>query len=148
MSTDVRAERREGGFTLIEVLIAMMILAVGLLGLEALGIGVARGVGRAERRSAQAVVAADTMERMVSRIREGHTISSHSGELGESAPKIIQGDLLRVTATPSPTPSPTPVGGTPTGNRNAEIRVTIIPSTSSRIPQADSFTMVRNVFVP
>jgi prepilin-type N-terminal cleavage/methylation domain-containing protein len=44
-----RRVRGQDGFTLIEVLIAMVILAVGLLGLEALGIGAARLVGRAER---------------------------------------------------------------------------------------------------
>lgn len=57
------------GFTLIEVLIAMVILSVGLLGLEALGIGAARANAVAERQSRHAVIAADSLESALHQLR-------------------------------------------------------------------------------
>jgi type IV pilus modification protein PilV len=53
---------REAGFTLIEVLVAMVILSVGLLGLEALGIGAARSVVKAEDQTRMATAATRVME--------------------------------------------------------------------------------------
>jgi prepilin-type N-terminal cleavage/methylation domain-containing protein len=68
--TEPRASRlAEDGFTLIEVLVAMVILSVGLLGLEALGIGVAKSLGRAERQNTMAANAVGAMERAQHRIR-------------------------------------------------------------------------------
>jgi prepilin-type N-terminal cleavage/methylation domain-containing protein len=69
----VRSERdastREGGFTLIEVLMAMVILAIGLLGLEALGIGAARAIALAERQSSYATLASDSLESALHQLR-------------------------------------------------------------------------------
>lgn len=62
---------KEAGFTLIEVLIAMLILAVGLLGLEALAIGSARSITLAERQSGFAVIAADSLESAMHQLRQG-----------------------------------------------------------------------------
>jgi type IV pilus modification protein PilV len=56
------------GFTLIEVLMAMVILAVGLLALEAMGIGAARAVARADERSAYTALATDELERALARV--------------------------------------------------------------------------------
>lgn len=75
MSTEIGAQPRgsEAGFTLIEVLIALMILSVGLLGLEALGIGAARMVTRAERESEYLARATSRMETLVWEYRSGGT---------------------------------------------------------------------------
>lgn len=70
MSTDPTQKQQPQGFTLIEVLIALLILAVGLLGLEALGISAARMTARAERETYYVSVATDTLERTLGRIRE------------------------------------------------------------------------------
>lgn len=70
------APRAEAGFTLIEVLVAMVILAVGLLGLEALGIGVARSVSLADRQSVYAVTAGDSLEAALRLLRSGRHASS------------------------------------------------------------------------
>lgn len=70
--TSERAPRPDAGFTLIEVLIALVILAVGLLALEALGIGAARTVARAQNQSEYAAVASDTLEKTLNRIRAGN----------------------------------------------------------------------------
>lgn len=65
----LRAPRGNEGFTLIEVTIAMVILAVGLLSLEALGIGAARVVTLSEKQGRYATLAASTMETMRNDIR-------------------------------------------------------------------------------
>lgn len=57
------------GFTLIEVMVAMVILSIGLLGLEALGIGAARANAVAARQSRGAVMAADSLESALHQLR-------------------------------------------------------------------------------
>lgn len=70
MITDTRRLKEEG-FTLIEVLVAMVILAVGLLGLEALGIGAARAIALADRQSGYATLASDSLESAMHQLRQG-----------------------------------------------------------------------------
>ena len=60
---------REAGFTLIEVLVAMVILSVGLLGLEALGIGAARSVVNADNQTRMATAATRAMEAKQQEVR-------------------------------------------------------------------------------
>jgi prepilin-type N-terminal cleavage/methylation domain-containing protein len=60
----------EAGFTLIEVLAAMVIVAIGLLGLQALGIGAARSVVRADHQSELAAVSTASIEAAQQAIRE------------------------------------------------------------------------------
>ncbi|HEV2145896.1 MAG TPA: prepilin-type N-terminal cleavage/methylation domain-containing protein [Longimicrobiaceae bacterium] len=62
MTGDSARLRSDDGFTLVEVLAAMMILAVGLLGLEALGIGASRMLVRAEKESRVSTLAATHLE--------------------------------------------------------------------------------------
>ena len=70
MRTDRRPRSAgEEGFTLIEVLVAMLILSVGLLGLEALGIGVARSLATAETKNEMVAVATAAMEQGQQSIR-------------------------------------------------------------------------------
>ena len=52
----------EAGFTLIEVLAAMLVLAVGLMGVQALGVGAARLLARADQQTGMAVAATAAME--------------------------------------------------------------------------------------
>ena len=69
MPTETRV-KGEAGFTLIEVLAAMMIVAIGLLGLQALGIGAARSVVRADRQSELAAVSTATIEALQQTIKQ------------------------------------------------------------------------------
>lgn len=69
-----RASGREG-FTLIEVLVAMVILAVGLLALESMGIGAARMVARADRQSEYTAMATAELEAALNQFRETGTVS-------------------------------------------------------------------------
>ena len=64
------AERTDG-FTLIEVVVAMVILALGLLGLEALGIGAARSIAIADRQSSYATIASDSLDSALHQLRLG-----------------------------------------------------------------------------
>lgn len=68
MHTESRAHS-EAGFTLIEVLAAMMVLAIGLMGLQALGIGAARSIVRADHQSEVAAIATATIEARQQAIR-------------------------------------------------------------------------------
>ena len=71
MTTETAARLDESGFTLIEVLVAMLILAFGLLGLEALGIGAARSVAMADRQSEFATLASTSLEDALEQLRSG-----------------------------------------------------------------------------
>lgn len=79
MDTEARVKAEPNGFTLIEVLVAMIILAIGLLGLEALAIGAARSVASAQHRTVLAAVATQEMEDRVQAIR------SNPGSVGNGA---------------------------------------------------------------
>lgn len=70
MKTDPQPHRSEAGSTLIEVLIAMIILAIGLLGLEALGIQAIRSLGLADRNSRATAVASEYLEQGLGEIRQ------------------------------------------------------------------------------
>ncbi|HYW12298.1 MAG TPA: prepilin-type N-terminal cleavage/methylation domain-containing protein, partial [Longimicrobium sp.] len=60
--------RGREGFTLVEVLVAMVILAIGLLALEALAVGSARMVARADRESQYSALATERLEGVLQRI--------------------------------------------------------------------------------
>lgn len=74
-----RTEKAPGlgsaGFTLIEVLAAMVILAVGLLGLQGLAVGASRINTLSEKQSQYALSGSSIMEAARRRAREGMTAS-------------------------------------------------------------------------
>jgi prepilin-type N-terminal cleavage/methylation domain-containing protein len=91
------------GFTLIEVLVAMVILAVGLLGLEALGIGAARSVALAERNSRAAEVAQRYLEDAIVQLRAGDVPGECDNVLLANgmrvAREVVPGERSSVTVT-------------------------------------------------
>ncbi|HLL46894.1 MAG TPA: prepilin-type N-terminal cleavage/methylation domain-containing protein [Longimicrobiaceae bacterium] len=132
MTTDRAPATGEGGFTLIEVMIAMVILAVGLLGLEALGVGASRMVSRAERQGALVAVASDTLERTLSRIRT----AASPAALPDVSHAFLTSrrDTIRVSVTGA-------------GTRLRTVSVTAVPSPSSAVlRRADSLRVTGNVF--
>jgi prepilin-type N-terminal cleavage/methylation domain-containing protein len=68
--------RSRDGFTLIEVLAAMVILAVGLLALEGMAIGAARQVAAANRTTEFTLVATQELETALDRLRNNQGVAS------------------------------------------------------------------------
>ena len=128
--------RGSAGFTLIEVLIAMVILSVGLLALEGLAVGAARTTASSARRSRYAEVATDNMERTLSSLREGQGAASSSFTLNDNSGAGAATVSITVTdggtlAAPSP------------ANRRWDVQVRVIPVSTQRL--ADSVNLVASV---
>ena len=71
VATEAGAPRSDrAGFTLIEVLIAMVILAVGLLGLEAMAIGASRSIAAANRMTEYTLIASQQLETVLAQARD------------------------------------------------------------------------------
>lgn len=102
-----------GGFTLVEVLIAMLILAVGLLGLEAMAIGASRTIATANRMTEYTLIASQQLETVLEQARSGQNPGPSVTELDngttididvDTDPQGAAGTLyqVRVTVTPHP----------------------------------------------
>jgi prepilin-type N-terminal cleavage/methylation domain-containing protein len=74
-----------GGFTLIEVLVAMVILAIGLLALEGMAIGAARQVAVANRMTEYTLIATERVETSLDRLRNEQPAPSSQTTLGSGA---------------------------------------------------------------
>jgi prepilin-type N-terminal cleavage/methylation domain-containing protein len=128
----------EEGFTLIEVLAAMVILAVGLLALEALGIGAARTLALAE--SGNELVAAGTtaMENAQQRVRRELSAPPPSAvTTGESCepqpPSLTVCTDVQTRASLGAIPS-----------KNARVTVTVTTTRTGTVP----FSITSYVFDP
>ena len=129
MTTDIPRPGAQGGFTLVEVLLAMVILAVGLLALEALGIGAARMVNRAQVQSTWAAVATDTLERTLSRIRNRQALDAGAGNW------IVGGDTVVLQ-----------IDSTTLGSvKRFDVTVTVRPRVRNLIRSTDAVTVVGSV---
>jgi type IV pilus assembly protein PilV len=140
------AARRDAGFTMIEVLIAMVILAIGLLAVESLGIGAARSVQRARVQSAYSALGTDELEQAMVTIQgapatpistKSYTVASGNG--------AISGARVTRTATFAAVPSTT--APSRAGNLNLwTVTVSVLPpSGSTVVSAADSVHLVSNV---
>lgn len=67
-------ERNDGGFALIEALIAMVILSIGLLGLNAMAVGAATSNARSERMSRATLTASEFIEVALYQMRNGQPV--------------------------------------------------------------------------
>lgn len=133
---DPQRRRGDEGFTLLEVLIAMIILSVGLLAIEGLAVGAARTTASAARRSQYAEQATDYMERTLSALREGQGANNSTVDLRDNSG--ARAATLTVTVTDRGTlaaPSP--------ANRRWDVSVRVIPINTARL--ADSVSLVASV---
>lgn len=112
---------RRQGFTLIEVLIAMVILAVGLLGLSSLGVTAVRSVGLGERNTRASAVANEYLEDALEQLRRDDVPDQFCDTLpnGDIVSRQIafssSNHLARVTVTVTPEPrgsAPNPFSAT------------------------------------
>lgn len=143
--TSEPAARGDAGFTLIEVLIAMVILSIGLLAVEALGIGAARAVQRARVQSAYTALATDELEQTMVTIGQAptgaiaersYTVPANSG--------ATTGARVKRTAASAAVPNTTPArGGT---LMLWTVTVSVLPPTGSRVlATSDSVHLESNV---
>lgn len=111
-----------GGFTLIEVVFALVILAVGLLALQGLGIGAVRSVAMGDQNSRAALAATRSLESALEQLSrydlptdplpaqlcakdpDGTTIS-RSVIVGTANPRLVR---VSVRVTPGPVPQRVP----------------------------------------
>ena len=127
----VRSEpkREQSGFTLIEVLIAMLVLAFGLLGLEALGIAAARSISLAERQSGFAMVAADSLESAMHQLRQ-QVIPNQFCQTN-----LDYGDRLSRSIN--------------IGNPQlARVTVRVLPGSTTTMAPADTFEIASSLYLP
>ena len=129
MSSDAARRPQPGGFTIIEVLIALVILAVGLLALEAMGIGAARLVRRAELQSEFTTRATAQLEQTVGLIRAG-------GNPGANQVTAIPGGSMQTQ---------TAVAGAVPG-RLWTVTVTVTPTASNVMAATDRIQLTTNVY--
>jgi prepilin-type N-terminal cleavage/methylation domain-containing protein len=106
-SVPPRADR--AGFTLVEVLIAMVVLAVGLLALESLAIGASRKIATANRMTEYTLVASQQLETVQERVRAGANPGASDVRLanGTRVQTVVQqntqtGTLWTITVTVTP----------------------------------------------
>ena len=103
-----------GGFTLIEVLVAMVVLAVGLLALESMAIGASRSIATANRMTEYTLIASQQLETTQQRVRSG--LNPQSGDqvlangtlVATTVAQNVQGTSRLWTITVTVTP---PAGG-------------------------------------
>jgi prepilin-type N-terminal cleavage/methylation domain-containing protein len=123
----LRGNRSRQGFTIIEVLIALMILAIGLLGLEALSIGASRHVTRAQRLGDYNTLATTELEKALARLRRDAVV-------GDTTSTFTGGSWRRTTS----------VTNLPAGALRT-VRITVLPSGDRVLATRDSFYVVGHV---
>jgi prepilin-type N-terminal cleavage/methylation domain-containing protein len=124
------------GFSLLEVLIATVILSVGLLALEGVAVGAARTTAHASRRSLYTAVATDALERTLSALREGQGAAGSATPVTNAAGATIASARVTIVdngvlAAPSP----------PLHRYDVSVRVTPVDPADA----ADSVSLVASV---
>lgn len=91
----MRSRSSEAGFTLVEVMVAMVILGIGLLALEALGITAAKSLVRSEVYGTSARAMSRVMEAAVDSAFEGDlscgTVRLPAPQAGDSLVRVVSG---------------------------------------------------------
>jgi hypothetical protein len=117
------------GAALLEVVVAMLILAIGLLGLEAMGITASRMMAHANLQSEYAQSATRHIEALADSVRRGAigcgTRSMPQGGVGDTVRVVVTGAVNQRT-----------------------LGVTIIPSATAGVGRPEAFQLTRDLYVP
>ena len=108
-----RALYKASGFSLIEILVAMVILSIGIMGLQAVAMSAVRTVAIADRQTRVAAHASDSLEAALYRLRSGMLPSELCVTLPPFGDQLsrrvsVTGSLATVTVTILPSRSFTP----------------------------------------
>jgi prepilin-type N-terminal cleavage/methylation domain-containing protein len=126
---DPRSRRSRQGFTLVELMIAMVILVVGLTSLQVAGVQASRMALRARMQSEYAQSATRHVESVADSVKRSliacGTRTRANGTRGDSARLVV--------------------GGAP-GRRT--ITVSILPATTPGLVRPDTFHVIRDLYVP
>lgn len=125
--------RNANGFTLIEVLAAMVILAVGLLALESLGIGAASAVRRADVKTTYTAVATDEMEQAINELHRTPAIVQNRTRTTDTGARVYR------------TVTTAAVAGTTYNLYTVQVRVLPPATPTGAIKSMDSVNVVSNV---
>jgi hypothetical protein len=107
----------------------MVILAIGLLGLEALGIGAAKANALADRQSGHATIASDSLESAMHQLRQGLIPAQFCQT------DLRFGDRLSRSVDM-------------TNPQLAKVTVTVIPNPSSFNPPSGNFEVSSSLYLP
>jgi prepilin-type N-terminal cleavage/methylation domain-containing protein len=129
VTLDPREQLNQQGFTLLEVMIAMVILIVGLVSIQAVGIHASRTMTRAKMQSEYAQSATRQIESVADSVKRSLIACGT-----RTSPNGITGDTVRLT-----------VSGA--ANRRTLI-VSILPATTPRLVRPDTFLVTRDLYVP
>ncbi len=136
MDTERRA-RSDAGFTMIEVLIAMVLLAVGLLSLEAVGIGAARLNARAERQSAYVARATGQMESALRDVRRVQALTAAT----PATVTLPDGAVMTTSV------SGTDGDGVVATKELYTVQVKVKPAAATKVLKGDSVLLTTNTYV-
>jgi hypothetical protein len=115
------------------VLAAMVILAVGLLALESLGIGAASAVRRADVKTTYTAMATDEMEQAINELHRTPAVVQNSTRTTDTGARVVR---TIVTA---------PVAGTTYNLYTVRVRVLPPVTPTGAIRSMDSVNVVSNV---
>jgi hypothetical protein len=111
------------------VLVALLVLAIGLVGAQGLSLAAARAMGLAEREGRVSSLAADSLESALAQLRSGEAPSQFCRR------DLPFGDRLsRTIHLAAPT--------------LAVVRISVEPSSSARTPEARPLELASAVFLP
>lgn len=125
VETDSVPAADRAGFTLVEVLIAMVVLAVGLLALESMAIGASRSIATANRMTEYTLIASQQLETVQQQVRAGLNPQSGVAELtnGTTVQTTVQSNVVGANTLTTITVTVTPPAG---GVGNAALTPTTV----------------------
>jgi type II secretory pathway component PulJ len=129
VTADPQPPPGRGGFAVLEVMIAMVLMAIAMLAIQGMGVHALRNLTRAQMQSEYAQSATRHLESVADSVRRSliacGTRTRPNGARGDSARVVIRGTQDR-----------------------REIVVSILPAAGPNLLRPDSFHLIRDLYVP